>query len=410
MHRIDVATAAPALPAPAVAGTPGFFTEAVPPMMTPATVVSADWANAVQEELSHAIEEQGFTLDKGDRFQLSKAMQRLSGGGLNVIINPEGAIKQRGGSTAITSSEAIAVGGRDHWWAKAGGAGDIGAITGGSSSGADMIGAPSRASAKIRLQKTTNASTGVNPTLRQSIEGVHAFAGQLVVLAFDAIKFSGADLPVVGAEVEQRFGTVASPSATVTTPLTLIGASTIDGSWRRFIFTGTLPAITGKTLTLGNHLKVRVKFGANQTFDVFLTGFVFARGGQDPGYIPRGLSTELLLCQRYFESNFPNSNAEGMAVGLWDTSFSLSAGDVETLKRRFIVGKYVTTAGLVVTWYAHDESANFITEGASTKHAVTAQFADPEKGTGYPRITSPPATGTLRFFRAFWKADAEIPD
>ena len=41
MHRIDTSTAT----------SDGLFTEADPLVPTPATVVSADWLNSVQEEL-----------------------------------------------------------------------------------------------------------------------------------------------------------------------------------------------------------------------------------------------------------------------------------------------------------------------------------------------------------------------
>lgn len=72
MHRIDSEGAAVALPTPEAVGSPvGYFTEGNPGTGTPATVVSADWANAVQEELANAIEDSGVTLSKLDRTQLS---------------------------------------------------------------------------------------------------------------------------------------------------------------------------------------------------------------------------------------------------------------------------------------------------------------------------------------------------
>jgi len=51
MHRIDQPTAVNTLPTPAAAGTPGYFTGGNPGTGSPATVLDADWANNIQEEL-----------------------------------------------------------------------------------------------------------------------------------------------------------------------------------------------------------------------------------------------------------------------------------------------------------------------------------------------------------------------
>jgi hypothetical protein len=85
MYRIDNDTAAASLPTPAAAGTPGYFTEGNPSGGQPATVVDADWANAVQEELMAVVEEAGLTGDKTDNAQLLAALQALfSTGNKNV--------------------------------------------------------------------------------------------------------------------------------------------------------------------------------------------------------------------------------------------------------------------------------------------------------------------------------------
>lgn len=412
MHRIDVASAAAVLPSPAPVGTPGYFTEGNPLTSTPPTVVSADIMNALQEEVGRAIEAQGLTLDKGDNGQLAKALGRLAGGTGNLIINPEGRIRQRLGSATgnAGSSETLLAGGPDHWRARAGGSGDVGTVSPGSDNTADdTAGWPSRPQTRIRFQKTTNNNTGVNPTLCQFVEDIHFLAGQPVVLAFDGKKNSGADLAVTGVDIVQDFGT-GSGSSDVTTALTAIGAVTLDGSARRFIYVGTLPTINGKDIDPGAHLKVRVKFATNQTFDVFLSAFVLARGSIDAGYAPRRKELELFFCQRYYELNSLNFNEAACDKGLWDMAFSRVAGDVETLQQRWQVPKFEGAGGgFSVTWYAHDGSADFITEGASTKHAVTSVVLG-GLDTGYPRITTPPLGAVLRFFRAFWLVQAEIPD
>lgn len=80
MHRIDSANNAAVLPAP-IAGVnpPGFFNNN--PGAGPGTVVSGDWANAVQEELTGVVEGLGLALDKNDNGQLLKAILQAVRGG-----------------------------------------------------------------------------------------------------------------------------------------------------------------------------------------------------------------------------------------------------------------------------------------------------------------------------------------
>ena len=76
MFRIDNATSAGSLPTPGAVGPnpDSYFTEGDPGLAVPATVVSADWLNALQEEIAYAIEQNGGTLDKTNRTQLKAAI------------------------------------------------------------------------------------------------------------------------------------------------------------------------------------------------------------------------------------------------------------------------------------------------------------------------------------------------
>ena len=80
MHRIDHPTAAEALPTPASPGDPGYFDEGDPVGGTPATVVTADWANAVQEELVAVVVAGGGSPSKSVRTQVRDAIQVLING------------------------------------------------------------------------------------------------------------------------------------------------------------------------------------------------------------------------------------------------------------------------------------------------------------------------------------------
>lgn len=76
MFRIDNATSAGSLPTPGAVGPnpDSYFTEGDPGLAVPATVVTADWLNALQEEIAYAIEQNGGTLDKTNRTQLKAAI------------------------------------------------------------------------------------------------------------------------------------------------------------------------------------------------------------------------------------------------------------------------------------------------------------------------------------------------
>jgi len=74
MHRIDHPTAVPSQPPAETAGHPGFFTSGSPMSELTATIVTADWANSVQEEISSVIEDAGISLDKTNNRQLLQAL------------------------------------------------------------------------------------------------------------------------------------------------------------------------------------------------------------------------------------------------------------------------------------------------------------------------------------------------
>lgn len=78
MHRIDDPSAVNAIPTPLQQGTPGYFTDGSPTIGEEATIVRADWANAVQEEICYIIEQAGITLSKSDRTQLFQALGKLT--------------------------------------------------------------------------------------------------------------------------------------------------------------------------------------------------------------------------------------------------------------------------------------------------------------------------------------------
>lgn len=105
MFRIDAPGTATVMPTPAVAGsTIGYFTEGNAGTGTPATDVSADWLNTVQEELVGVILAAGLTLDKSNPAQLLSAINTLISGGGSASVNFAASPY-----TALSSKRTIAV-------------------------------------------------------------------------------------------------------------------------------------------------------------------------------------------------------------------------------------------------------------------------------------------------------------
>lgn len=82
------------------------FTQGNPNVGQQATMVGADWANAVQEEIAHVIEEAGIVLDKENNAQLYAALVALIAG---VVGDGEGAVP----TTRLVSTAGLATGGGD---------------------------------------------------------------------------------------------------------------------------------------------------------------------------------------------------------------------------------------------------------------------------------------------------------
>ena len=87
MHRIDHSTAAVALPTPNASGSAGYFTEGNPGGSVPATIVTADWANAIQEELINVLVAAGITPSKVNNAQLLSAISALGGNFAGVVLH-----------------------------------------------------------------------------------------------------------------------------------------------------------------------------------------------------------------------------------------------------------------------------------------------------------------------------------
>jgi hypothetical protein len=406
MFRIDHPTNTAIFPTPSPAGTPGYFTKGNPTLLVPATRVTQDWANAVQEELANVVEGGGLVLDKGARDQVLQAILRLtdSSGLSNLAINGLLRIQQRQGlagfTTSADSTEKFLQ--YDRWQFKAGGGAETATVTG-SSINSLVEETPSRVNRYLDFDKPAPGVSGVFPTIATRLEDVIAYGGRPVVFAFDAKKISGANFTLDGAEAVQDFG--AAGSADVATELAPLSSELVDSNWRRYSYGANLPATLGKTINFGHHVTFRLRLPANTVLRFGITAFTIQRATRDVGFIERPDWLERFLCCRYLETHGPTwSSANEFLHALWNTNLDFDAsGAVRTMGRLFRVEK----RGIPnMIWYNAAGTANAITEASATSHPVTAFQASPEH-TGHPSITAPPGAGD-RLFRARFLADVEL--
>jgi hypothetical protein len=101
MYQIDNSTAATVQAAPSLPGTPGFFTDGNPGAGSPATILPAEWLNAVQQELINAVVAAGITPSKSLYNQLAQAIKGAGFVPWNSVLAAgtgyaDGALVQRG--------------------------------------------------------------------------------------------------------------------------------------------------------------------------------------------------------------------------------------------------------------------------------------------------------------------------
>jgi hypothetical protein len=138
----------------------------------------------------------------------------------------------------------------------------------------------------------TSHTTG-SGVLEQRIEDVSTFAGNTCTLSFWA-KCSTAQ--TLSNSYLQVFGT--GGSADVTTSGSSFSLTT---AWQKFTATFTLPSISGKTIAGGNdYLNIRFNM-PNAACAVDISQVQLEAGSSATEFEHRQYTTELSLCQRYYE-------------------------------------------------------------------------------------------------------------
>jgi hypothetical protein len=188
----------------------------------------------------------------------------------------------------------------------------------------------------------TNGGTADSYTvIQQLIENVHTCNGLTVTVSFWAKANSGA--PTLGMSFDQVFGTGGSPTGDVQNAS--FGNPTLTGSWARYSYTTTIPALPS-SFTLGTSNNDYLRFvlwlsaGSNratrsgnigyQNVNISIAGLQMEVGPAATAFERRPIGVELALCQRYYEKrdatmNYGNDLTNGISyhtgapiVARWD--------------------------------------------------------------------------------------------
>lgn len=200
----------------------------------------------------------------------------------NKIINGDFRIAQRGDSVA-TGVYTL-----DRWVVVGTGTVTKTAFASGSSS---LVGV--EASSYLNWTITSNQQ---NAEMLQRVEDVRTCAGQTVTLSFWARSTAGAQL--CNTNIYQYYGT--GGSSLTTTGVN--GTFTPTSTWTKYVFTGVIPSIAGKTIGTDSYLWVRVAqltaTTTNTSLDIW--GVQLEANYQPTPFEQRPIGTELALCQRYY--------------------------------------------------------------------------------------------------------------
>ena len=177
-------------------------------------------------------------------------------------------------------------------------------------------------------------------TKAQRIEYVETLAGKTATLSFWAKADSTKNL---GYDIYQMFGTGGSPSGNVTAS---IGNIALTSNWTRYTITFNVPSVSGKTKGSDGNDSFIVRFwfdaGSSYTGGSLTVGqqsgtFDIAQvqleeGSEATEFEQRPLTTEIQLCQRYFEKSYTLNTPQGTVtqVGMVTTA-SMNTSDFYNL-------------------------------------------------------------------------------
>lgn len=142
-------------------------------------------------------------------------------------------------------------------------------------------------------------------TLEQRVEDVAALAGTTATFSI----YSTAAVATAYFRIVQSFGSGGSATVTTDLPITAVEGEHGDTRW---VATGAVPSIAGKTVGAGAYMTVAIIVAPNTaTQTTVLYGMQAERGPVATPFEQRSYGMELSLCRRYYRLN---GNAVGVCI------------------------------------------------------------------------------------------------
>ena len=221
----------------------------------------------------------------------------------NVLINGNFDIWERGATFGLNEYTA------DRWRGSTGTTGSITRQTFPTGQ-ADVPGNPTFFA---RFNKT---GTGDYALFEHRIEGVRTLSNETATLSFWA---KAAAAVTMNVQLSQNFGSGGSAAVSAGAP-----AVSLTTSWQKFTLVYNLPSISGKTIGSNNFVQLQLLPGQSSTSwtgTVDFAQFQLEQGSVATPFERRPISTELSMCQRYYQSH-GNMFQCGMAYGSGTDGFT----------------------------------------------------------------------------------------
>lgn len=206
----------------------------------------------------------------------------------NRFINPSFLYWQRGAKASLSNQSVYAA---DRFICSTG--------TGGACTVSGLVHATGSGLGTSYLNWVQTTAASNSPALTQRIESVRTLEGRKATFSLNGSASAPLNCTLLA---RQYFGSGGSPSAMVET---VVGNFTLPTSWARTSLTFDIPSISGKTLgtNADNFLEILVLFPAGATFTVNTWDWQLEEGAIATPFEIRPLALELMLCQRYYETN-----------------------------------------------------------------------------------------------------------
>lgn len=394
-----------------------------------ATEVTADWANAVQDEVVNVVQAAGLTLNSADNAQLLAAIRILQArvGRRNFLVNGAFEVSQRnqGGGTSNTDTFCA-----DRWRMEVNaGVGIV--MTPTSFFNFTAGDGPTPATRGQLLISQAQAGAATVRRIKQRIEDVRTLSGQTATLSFWArLKgVAGATGLTVTPSLRQYHGSGTGASSDQITTLAALPltkpASSSPGQWTRYAVTVTLPSIgqigassgfprvdygvTPPGVGIGHYLELRIDWGSASSasqHDLEITEVQLEAGEVATAFDYRDLAEEISLCQRYYEQSWGPFGGPTFLDA--NPFYQGAARDRATGTRAHgLCSRFrVLKAGVpTVKWYSPETGAIDTLRWGASEVAVTQTNHPWIDSTGDPEVGSSQSEAAVF---AHWTADAEI--